>query len=289
MEISHILHMQGALGYAMNSKSFFLSLLCNCILFPLYHPFDTISLQKMASSNMLNMPDTQDFGSFNSVAPLSRNTNSTPTTLFNDQLLSPVSLSFGARTTPGTLSGLEGHETHAYTQLWHQYQQHEQEYLRLKEEHEALRYVSSTLPFLDGCSHCFRNAHQKLAESHNMLMCTYIESIKTTCTPLPDPSSHPMLQAANTTTTTAILTECAWSEYPNIHFWMKKDWTDFENKANNSSDLRCQKGVQGGTRSANGENVMMLYIEHPNGESIDGMIASSIRAFARSIWRGFYE
>jgi len=33
---------------------------------------------------------------------------------------------------------------------------------------------------------------------------------------------------------------------------------------------------------------MMLYIEHPNGDTIDGMLAAEIQEFARSIWRGLY-
>ena len=46
--------------------------------------------------------------------------------------------------------------------------------------------------------------------------------------------------------------------------------------------------MQGAVRSAKGENVMMLYIKHPNSEVIDSMLAAEIWEFARSIWRGFY-
>jgi hypothetical protein len=33
---------------------------------------------------------------------------------------------------------------------------------------------------------------------------------------------------------------------------------------------------------------MMLYIEHPNGMAIDGVLAAEIREYVRSIWRGLY-
>jgi hypothetical protein len=46
--------------------------------------------------------------------------------------------------------------------------------------------------------------------------------------------------------------------------------------------------MRGGTRSVQGENIMMLFIEHEDGMSISRSMASQVQVYARSIWRGFY-
>ena len=137
---------------------------------------------------------------------------------------------------------------------------------------------------LDGTSHrvVFRMTHKKVVEGHNLLLSTYIESMKRLhaedCKPLLDP---PLTHEAG-------LVEYSQLDYPKVHFWKRKEWKDFNNKSKNSSGLQGKKGTRGGARSAKGENVMMLYIEHPNGKAIDGVLAAEIREFARSIWRGLY-
>ena len=98
----------------------------------------------MSFSDLLNMPDApQDFMSIDNLSPLPRNViNSSPTTLFDNSLLSPASISFGARTTPGSSTGSEGRESPAYIRLWRLYQQREQEFMKTKQDYEELRYVS---------------------------------------------------------------------------------------------------------------------------------------------------
>ncbi|KAI0291862.1 hypothetical protein BC826DRAFT_1105790 [Russula brevipes] len=79
------------------------------------------------------------------------------------------------------------------------------------------------------------------------------------------------------------------SDYPRVKFWSKLDWKKYENDRKDSSELEGKgSSARGGTRSAKGENVMMLYIENADGSAISGTLASEIREFARSIWRGFY-
>ena len=79
------------------------------------------------------------------------------------------------------------------------------------------------------------------------------------------------------------------SDYPAIMFWNKLDWKKTENSWKDSSDLEAKIGECGGTRCSKGENVMMRYIENEDGSPVEGALATSIREFARSIWRGFYS
>ena len=60
------------------------------------------------------------------------------------------------------------------------------------------------------------------------------------------------------------------------------------NKKANSSQPGIS-GPHGGSRLAQGKNVMNLYIEHANGTSVDGTIAGQMREFIRSIWAGLYD
>jgi len=54
-------------------------------------------------------------------------------------------------------------------------------------------------------------------------------------------------------------------DYPEVKYWTKKQWKDAENNNKDASDLLENKDKRrGATRSAMGENVMMLYIEHAN-------------------------
>lgn len=75
-------------------------------------------------------------------------------------------------------------------------------------------------------------------------------------------------------------------DYPEVKYWTKKQWKDAENNNKDASDLLENKDKRrGATRSAMGENVMMLYIEHANGTPIDGVLAAQIREHARMVWK----
>ena len=129
--------------------------------------------------------------------------------------------------------------------------------------------------------------HGQLVETHSLLMTTFAESQKrprsddwgsTSASEFSDTSS---LQARE-----ADPPACVCSKFPEVKYWTKQDWKEVENKRKNSSEVA---GPRGGGRSAKGENVMMLYVEHDNGRPVSGAMASDIRDFARSIWRGFYS
>lgn len=80
------------------------------------------------------------------------------------------------------------------------------------------------------------------------------------------------------------------ADYPKVRFWFKRDWSKFQKgskaakdaSVDNSSDSKMVG--RGKARSAEGINVMMLYIERDDGTSVDGDVANNIRQTARSIW-----
>lgn len=81
-----------------------------------------------------------------------------------------------------------------------------------------------------------------------------------------DPASPPALQ----------------SSYPDVKFWYKHQWQTYVKDAKATSAM---KGVERGrVRAAQGENVMLLYVEDEHGSPVDGYRASKVRKFARSIW-----
>jgi hypothetical protein len=74
------------------------------------------------------------------------------------------------------------------------------------------------------------------------------------------------------------------SDYPDIKYWTKEEWV----KRQEEDDIETQPGPHRGLQCAKGENIMMKYIESPNGKPVSGAIALDIREYTRSIWRGLY-
>ena len=71
------------------------------------------------------------------------------------------------------------------------------------------------------------------------------------------------LHLHNTTMDDTKLLVYSQSEYPHIKYWTRQQWKENENNTKDTSDLLDNKDkTHEGTRSAKGENVMMLYIEH---------------------------
>jgi hypothetical protein len=67
------------------------------------------------------------------------------------------------------------------------------------------------------------------------------------------------------------------SQCPDIKYWTRLQWKENENSSKDALDLLDNKDkTHGGTRSAKGENVIMLYIEHLDGTPIDGNMAAQI-------------
>lgn len=80
---------------------------------------------------------------------------------------------------------------------------------------------------------------------------------------------------------TATSTPLEQSDYPEIKFWFKRDWTAYEKDHTGEFD---GSGQRGRVQSSKGINVTMRYVELANGEIISGDRASEMRRFARSIW-----
>jgi hypothetical protein len=75
------------------------------------------------------------------------------------------------------------------------------------------------------------------------------------------------------------------SDYPNVKFWTKRAWLDHHKESKDiSNPTRKVGGVRGKVRSAQGENVKMLYVEDEQGNTVNGNRASDMRRVARSIW-----
>lgn len=79
------------------------------------------------------------------------------------------------------------------------------------------------------------------------------------------------------------------TDFPQVKYWNKQAWKLYESECKNSTDLQTASGKRGATRSAQGINVMMLYIENSDGTLVSGVVAAQIREHARSIWRGFHS
>jgi len=81
------------------------------------------------------------------------------------------------------------------------------------------------------------------------------------------------------------------NDLPLVKYWRKRAWKVHSDTLNDSSDLMPgrKRGRRGRTRSAQGINVTMLYIENADGTPINGAVAGEIREFACSIWRGLHS
>jgi hypothetical protein len=71
-------------------------------------------------------------------------------------------------------------------------------------------------------------------------------------------------------------------DYPLIKYWYK---VSLKTEKKGTSDVGS--GARGGTRLANGENVMHFYIENVDGTPVDGSVVTAMREDARSIWESF--
>jgi hypothetical protein len=141
-----------------------------------------------------------------------------------------------------------------------------------------------------------RGIHRKLAGSHELLIAAYTEAMKRPCmedyTQLPNPNHVPALHASSADREEPhpdTLCLCSKSDFPNINFWTKGEWLDFKNKGRDSLAMGSKAGPWGGTRCAQGTNVVMQYLEDANREPINGQAAADIWEFTRKIWAGFYD
>ena len=97
---------------------------------------------------------------------------------------------------------------------------------------------------------------------------------------IPNASNHTSGRIGDGTATHTPLKQ---AEYPQVKFWFKHDWTVYqsEHPADLDADGKTQRGKG---RASKGVNVTMCYVEHDDGQTVNGNRASEIRRFARSIW-----
>ena len=139
--------------------------------------------------------------------------------------------------------------------------------------------------------------HGKLVEGHILLMNTYVELTKMVHaedhTPYPETSKSLALDDPNAYRIQPVSDKShlySKADYPDVCFWSRMEWLKFKNQRKDSSGLfGSEAGPRGGTRCAQGKNVSMQYLEHPNGEAIDGRLAADIQEHARTIWADFYD
>ncbi|KAI9442695.1 hypothetical protein H4582DRAFT_2073289 [Lactarius indigo] len=172
----------------------------------------------------------------------------------------------------GTLVSLQGSDTPAYSRLACLFQQLTRDY------------------------NCLRASHEELMKSHKIVLEAYVETSKN-LTARNQESDHNLNSTRSSwlgspetvnPSTRQLIKPLVKSDYPLIKFWTRLAWKFHLDNTNDSSNLVPGNNRRGGTRSAQGINVMMLYIENADGTPVNGAVAAEIREFARSIWRGLH-
>lgn len=138
-----------------------------------------------------------------------------------------------------------------------------------------------------------RATHDELVKSHTLLMEAYIEASKKS--QVVQSSRTPEIADGNADSQQGPRngSRHPWglvsSGFPLVTFWTRLAWKNYRSGKKDSTELGASSGQRGGARSAQGENVMMLFIQNADGTPICGAVAGSMRDFARSIWRGLHS
>jgi hypothetical protein len=131
-----------------------------------------------------------------------------------------------------------------------------------------------------------RATHNKLVDTHNTLMSAFVQRSHTEGHMPTLAISGPHLPK---NTPSLVDGKNVWimskSDYPGIKYWTRAEWAS----RREADDIETPPGPCGGSQCAKGENVMMWYIESPDGMPVSGTVVSDIQEYARSIWRGFYD
>lgn len=113
--------------------------------------------------------------------------------------------------------------------------------------------------------------------------------LRSTIVPGPSPSVPDPAILSPVLQTIPLPSQLDRSMYPNVRFWAKQEWKDYEASRKDSSDLVVTSGARGPARAAMGENVRVQYVEHADGKMVYGGMATEIRDHARRIWRGLWS
>ncbi|KAI0290604.1 hypothetical protein BC826DRAFT_1106374 [Russula brevipes] len=203
---------------------------------------------------------------------------------FENMAFSPVHRPFGHGHINDTGMGYPAPSSGAYIRLLNHNRAHQNQLRQMSQEFERLK-----------------STHEDLVKTHKVLMDVLAEKRKEDrsphCEPVVDsspsesfPTHGPASNSTRLSQNMKHMKPLLRSKYPQIRFWTKLDWKRHESNRKDTSDLepKATSSARGGARSSKGENVMMLYVENADGTIINGALASEIRDFARSIWRGFY-
>ena len=78
-------------------------------------------------------------------------------------------------------------------------------------------------------------------------------------------------------------------DFPLVNYWTKQEWNE-ASKREDTTELRHAGHPEcGRSRSSQGVNVTMQYVEDESGQMIDGHKASAICKMAHSIWAAFAQ
>jgi hypothetical protein len=143
----------------------------------------------------------------------------------------------------------------------------------------------------------YRETLHTVLKTHNLFVTNFIDSKKRPHAELEDPSPIPETTAVamphdhckQVDSDTSEKDACLQSDYPNINFWMKEEWIEYESKRKDSANPINKPGVRGRMRCAQGENVSMKYIETEDRTLISGRQVAAIREYARDLWKDFYQ
>jgi len=143
----------------------------------------------------------------------------------------------------------------------------------------------------------YRERYNKLMNTHSLLMATYADSQARKRSHMEDRVPAPATRTGvmpdglhkGEESHTAASSVYSRSDYPNINYWTKEEWNNFESKKKDSIDPTDKSGHQGRTRCAQGENVSTKYIEDEDRSPIGGAEAVQIGCHTRSLWIDFYK
>ena len=240
----------------MNAKVFFFFFFVSCLSSHIYTlkkktlmsspvtPFQAAQQRSALSlGSLYNTHEASHLSAFplEDISPSSTSFTSGLGTPPDQSLLPPLGISSPMSGTLSTSLGPVGNENAAYSQVMRQYYMVQNELIRGKQEHNVLKYVQYHHLYLLTLTRSrrviHRTIHNKLVDSHNLLMTTYIESKKRShAEGLPPCAATQgsaalydlhMKEEADATPVPSL----SRSNYPAVNYWTKDEWTRGQEEA----------------------------------------------------------
>src|ERR1700722_4834379 len=157
-------------------------------------------------------------------------------------------------------------------------------YTALQAEAKGIRYVQIILPASGNYYLYSRESFNALTQSiHSAPGLLGMHTA-----PTPPSTAIPPINSSLTPTNPTNLAPVDRSEYPNVRFWLRKDWEDSK-ETDTSTKINQESRSRGRTRVSNGENVSLKFVEDRNGDPIDGHRVTDLRALTRQIFFYFRD